>query len=192
MMLLIFLLDSIANFIFRIFAYMFMRVIGFEFFFLVIFLSFWCQGNVDLIKWIEILLSSSNFWKRTHRVCAIFYLNICEACQWNYMCLKIYFSKDFKGWTQTFKELQDEFWGRKWQPTPVLLPGGLHGQRRLAGHSSWGCKELDVTEWLTHTGWIYGFQRIASFHVGCQMSYTDSTVFRIHLLTFSCLPSLAW
>ena len=72
MMLLIFLLDSVANFIFRIFAYMFMRVIGFEFFFLVIFLSFWCQGNVDLIKWIEILLSSSNFWKRTHRICAIF------------------------------------------------------------------------------------------------------------------------
>ena len=25
-------------------------------------------------------------------------------------------------------------WRRKWQPTPEFLPGGSHGQRRLAGH----------------------------------------------------------
>ena len=28
---------------------------------------------------------------------------------------------------------------RKWQPTPVLLPGESHGQRSLAGYSPWGC-----------------------------------------------------
>ena len=39
-------------------------------------------------------------------------------------------------------------WGRKWQPTPVFLPGKSHGQRRLAGYSPWGCKELDRTEQL--------------------------------------------
>ena len=27
------------------------------------------------------------------------------------------------------------FWRRKWQPTPVLLPGKSHGQRSLAGYS---------------------------------------------------------
>ena len=27
------------------------------------------------------------------------------------------------------------FWGRKWQPTPVFLPGKCHGQRSLAGYS---------------------------------------------------------
>ena len=27
---------------------------------------------------------------------------------------------------------------RKWQPTPVFLPGKVHGQRRLAGCSPWG------------------------------------------------------
>ena len=32
-------------------------------------------------------------------------------------------------------------WQRKWQPTPVLLPGELHRQRSLAGYSPWGCKE---------------------------------------------------
>ena len=35
-------------------------------------------------------------------------------------------------------------WRRKWQPTPVLLPGKSHGQRSLAGYSPWGCKELDM------------------------------------------------
>ena len=28
----------------------------------------------------------------------------------------------------------------------VFLPGESHGQRRLAGYSPQGCKELDVTE----------------------------------------------
>ena len=27
---------------------------------------------------------------------------------------------------------------RKWQPTPVFLPGKSHGQRSLAGYSTWG------------------------------------------------------
>ena len=26
-------------------------------------------------------------------------------------------------------------WGKKWQPTPVFLPGESHGQRRLSGYS---------------------------------------------------------
>ena len=29
-------------------------------------------------------------------------------------------------------------WRRKWQPTPVLLPGESHGQRSLAGYSPRG------------------------------------------------------
>ena len=40
-------------------------------------------------------------------------------------------------------------WRRKWQPTPVFLPGEFHGQRSLAGYSPWGCKESDTTEQLT-------------------------------------------
>ena len=32
------------------------------------------------------------------------------------------------------------------QYTPVFLPGKSHGQRRLAGYSSWGLKDLDTTE----------------------------------------------
>ena len=35
---------------------------------------------------------------------------------------------------------------KKWQPSPVYLPGKFQGQRSLAGYSPWGCKELDTTE----------------------------------------------
>ena len=31
-------------------------------------------------------------------------------------------------------------WKRKWQPTPVFLPGKSHGQRSLAGYSPCGYK----------------------------------------------------
>ena len=31
-------------------------------------------------------------------------------------------------------------WRRKWQPTPVSLPGKSYGQRSLAGYSPWGRK----------------------------------------------------
>ena len=43
--------------------------------------------------------------------------------------------------------LQKILWKRKWQPTPIFLPGEFHGQRSLAGYSQWDCKELDTTEW---------------------------------------------
>ena len=37
-------------------------------------------------------------------------------------------------------------WRRAWQPTPVFLPRGCHGQRSLAGCSPWGCTESETTE----------------------------------------------
>ena len=33
-------------------------------------------------------------------------------------------------------------WRRKWQPTPVLLPGKSHGRRSLAGYSPRGSKSV--------------------------------------------------
>ena len=40
------------------------------------------------------------------------------------------------------------FLRRKWQTTPVFLPGESHGQRSLVGYSPRGRKELDMTERL--------------------------------------------
>ena len=38
-------------------------------------------------------------------------------------------------------------WGRKWQPTPLFLPGKSHGQRSLAGIVH-GATKSDTTEQL--------------------------------------------
>ena len=37
-------------------------------------------------------------------------------------------------------------WRRKWQPTPVFLPGESKGQRSLVGCHLWGGTESDTTE----------------------------------------------
>ena len=39
-------------------------------------------------------------------------------------------------------------WRRKWQHTPIFLPGTSPGQRSLAGYSPWGHKVLNMTELL--------------------------------------------
>ena len=63
---------------------------------------------------------------------------------------------------------EDPPWRRKWQPTPVLLPGKSHGWRSLVGYIPWGPKGLDTTErlhfrthiWfqLFHSGTFLGSQ----------------------------------
>ena len=37
-------------------------------------------------------------------------------------------------------------WRRKWQPTPVFLPGESQGRGSLLGCRLWGCTELDTTD----------------------------------------------
>ena len=38
------------------------------------------------------------------------------------------------------------YWRRKWQPTPVFLPGESQGQWSLVVCRLWGCTESDTTE----------------------------------------------
>ena len=40
---------------------------------------------------------------------------------------------------------------RKWQPTPVFLPGKSPGERSLVGYRPWGYKELETTKQLKTT-----------------------------------------
>jgi len=40
----------------------------------------------------------------------------------------------------------EETGSKKWQPTPVFLPGKFQGQRSLVDYSPWGHKALDMTE----------------------------------------------
>ena len=50
---------------------------------------------------------------------------------------------DWVTWLSLFTFMQ---WRRKWQPTPVFLPGKYQGWRSLVGCSPWGREESDTTE----------------------------------------------
>ena len=64
-------------------------------------------------------------------------------------------------------------WRRKWQPTPVFLPGESHGQRSLAGYSPWVHKESDMTEHSTHyiTLGISKFEKYETFKLFIGLSH---------------------
>ena len=78
--------------------------------------------------------------------------------------LKFKFRPYVKGWEGPRRTCSEHSWGRfsaselrlgrirtrrrHWHPTPVLLAGESHGQRSLVGCSPWGCRELDMIEWL--------------------------------------------
>ena len=51
-------------------------------------------------------------------------------------------------------------WRRKWQPTPVFLPGESHGLMSLGNYSPWGHKESDMTE-VTEHSWKHRRLQIA-------------------------------
>ena len=74
-------------------------------------------------------------------------------------------------------------WRRKWQPTPVFLPGKFYGQRSLAGFSLWGWKELDTTE---HTGIKYEeyLKNVEIFNQEKTKQMED--VIAVLILLFSC------
>ena len=62
-----------------------------------------------------------------------------------------------------------KIWRRKWQPTPVSLPGKSHGRWNLVGYSPWGRKESDVTERLHFTSLL----DLNGFHSVCPLMDKD-------------------
>ena len=63
-------------------------------------------------------------------------------------------------------------WRRKWQPTPVFLPGRSHVWRSLVGYGPYGCKESDTTE---------GLQFHFSYILRCSTLSTDRRQFKISI-----------
>ena len=49
-------------------------------------------------------------------------------------------------WAPSLSLFTFMLWRRKWQPTPVFLPGESQGQGSLAGCHLWGRTESDTTE----------------------------------------------
>ena len=56
-------------------------------------------------------------------------------------------------------------WRRKWQPTPVFLPGKSHGQSSLTGCSPRGCKR-GGHNWATKRQWYDSWHTGAHSHLG--------------------------
>ena len=55
-------------------------------------------------------------------------------------------------WVQSLG--QEDPWKRKWQPTPIFLPGKSHGQRSLEGYSPWAT-ESDTAEHKNSYMYVY-------------------------------------
>ena len=49
-------------------------------------------------------------------------------------------------WATSLSLFTFRYWRRKWQPTPVFLPGESQGWRRLVGCHLWGHTQSDTTE----------------------------------------------
>ena len=75
-------------------------------------------------------------------------------------------------------------WRRKWQPTPVFLPGKSHEQRSLMGcRGLWGHKESDMTVNKQQQQHVLSLAPKVS-----EMNPSDIVLFAAHVL--SCLISL--
>ena len=63
-------------------------------------------------------------------------------------------------------------WRRKWQPTPVFLPGESQGQRNLVGCRLGGHTESDTTEVTQQRGYLFRkFQTRSAYIVAVFFSY---------------------
>ena len=81
---------------------------------------------------------------------------------------------------------------RKWQLTPVFLPGKSHGKRNMAGYSPWGCKESDTTEQLSISSFpkwhelmmplSYGSQRVQWFRNRNHEGHKEESIWTLDYL----------
>ena len=55
-------------------------------------------------------------------------------------------------------------WRRKWQPTPVFLPGESQGWWSLVGCSPWGCEELTQLSSFTFTVHFHALEKEMATH----------------------------
>ena len=92
--------------------------------------------------------SESLFFKRLTRVTSVNWELCCGLCGGYSPRTKLYCS--FLGThvillpSLQWEKPQSYLWRRKWQPSPVFLPGDTQEQRGLVGYSPWG-QESDTT-----------------------------------------------
>ena len=75
-------------------------------------------------------------------------------------------------------------WRRKWQPTPVFLPGESQGQRSLVGCHLWRRTEMDMTEVTWQHSWLTMLWQFQVVSKGTQpMQLTLDTLLSVGLVS---------
>ena len=111
---------------------------------------------------------------------------------WNMLC----FSWWLRIWLQCRRPGFDIWvgkipWRREWLPTPVFLPGEVHGQRSLVGYSPWDCRESDTTERLTLSVFL-GFFPIPTLSFLPKMMCAFKRCTRHHVCSEGCRRCCCW
>ena len=96
-------------------------------------------------------------------------------------------------------------WRRKWQPTPVFLPGESQGQRSLVGCRLWGRTKSDMTECLSSSSSSLGITSLTTemrpFQVlflksheyeVFQSGWWEQALFLAHCKCWTPLPLVCW
>ena len=96
------------------------------------------SGNSDIIYFLGSKITAVTAPMKLNDTCS---LELLWWLRWLSICLQCGRPR-FDPWAGKIP------WRRKWQSTPVLLPGKFHGLKSLVGDSPWGSKESDTTERL--------------------------------------------
>ena len=104
------------------------------------------------------LCYSLTYWKPIIQCMQYVYVLVC-VCVWfilifaRFSCILWHNCKESACQCRICKKHRFNFWwvrkilwSRKWQPTPVFLPGKFHGQGSLARSSTRGHKQSNMTE----------------------------------------------
>ena len=115
-------------------------------------------SQARILEWVAVSFSRGSSWPRDqiHVSCIAGSFFTTELPRKLYMIMGKRHPHSTDECCKTWRSTQDPCtnegnvgkipWRRKWQPTPVFLPGKSHGQRSLVDYSPWGRKESDTTE----------------------------------------------
>ena len=126
-----------------------------------------CQYNIAFLQWMNLCVIDNNQWwnQQEEKVKTIFlWLHLSSeeekamAPHSSTLAWKIPWMEEpgrlqsmgslgvGHDWATSLSLFTFMHWRRKWQPTPVFLPGDSQGQKSLVGCRLWGHTELDTTE----------------------------------------------
>ena len=95
------------------------------------------KGTIEdeMVGWTSVLVSSGSWWWTGK-----------PGVHYSPWGLKESDTTEQLNWLTDSRYASKTPWSKKWQPTPVFLPGESHRQRSLAGYNPWSCKEFDMAE----------------------------------------------